>query len=391
MNRIKFDYILVGGGLQSGLLALAIRHHQPHARLLLLERDADLGGNHTWSFHATDLPESSVEWGRSLAQWTWSGYSVKFLGCERRIDLPYCSLTSDHLARLVTATFENRLAANPACSQILNNTEASELNATHVRTSAGARFSARCVIDCRGPKSASIDPLMCGFQKFVGWEIDVPGGWPHREPVVMDARGDQLDGFRFFYSLPFQANRVLIEDTCFSEHSALELSCYRSRLENYLHPLVRRWHVRREESGCLPMPFSSNGMPLAGSSLAGGYAGGWFHAATGYSFPLAVKFAQAVATTTPERAGQAIRDLAASHRRRAQFARFLNRLLYRLVRPETRWQIFRRFYFSLPNAAISRFYAHEFNFFDASRIVLGKPPRGLTPVRFFQHPKAQAC
>ena len=58
MNSIRettdFDYVLVGGGLQSGLLALAIRHHHPDARVALIERERQIGGNHTWSFHLGD-------------------------------------------------------------------------------------------------------------------------------------------------------------------------------------------------------------------------------------------------------------------------------------------------------------------------------------------------
>ena len=45
-----FDHVLVGGGLQGCLLAHAIAHHRPEARVLLVERGNDLCGNHTWSF-----------------------------------------------------------------------------------------------------------------------------------------------------------------------------------------------------------------------------------------------------------------------------------------------------------------------------------------------------
>ncbi len=88
---------------------------------------------------------------------------------------------------------------------------------------------------------------------------------------------------------------------------------------------------------------------------------------------------------------QAVRDLASRHQRRAGFARFLNRLLFRLVRPESRWQIFRRFYRVLSEDAICRFYAHEFTTRDVARIVVGWPPGGLTPIRFFRTPTSMPC
>jgi hypothetical protein len=36
----------------------------------------------------------------------------------------------------------------------------------------------------------------------------------------------------------------------------------------------------------------------------------------------------------------------------------------------------------LPEERISRFYAHRFTFTDAARIVIGRPPTGLAPIRF---------
>jgi lycopene beta-cyclase len=119
-----------------------------------------------------------------------------------------------------------------------------------------------------------------------------------------------------------------------------------------------------------------------GPTLAGGYAGGWYHAATGYSMPLAVRFAELVARARPNEVAAAIAAAAAEDRVRRSFTRFLNRLLFCLVRPADRWKIFRRFYRVLPEERIARFYAHRFTFIDAARIVIGWPPSGLAPIRF---------
>jgi hypothetical protein len=114
-------------------------------------------------------------------------------------------------------------------------------------------------------------------------------------------------------------------------------------------------------------------------SPAGGYAGGWYHAATGYSMPLAVRFAELVAQTSPDRVAAEVASAAAEDGLRRGFARFLNRLLFCLVRTEDRWKIFRRFYSVLPEERIARFYAHRFTFTDAARIIIGRPPAGLAP------------
>jgi lycopene beta-cyclase len=137
----------------------------------------------------------------------------------------------------------------------------------------------------------------------------------------------------------------------------------------------------RTEQGCLPMPYAA-AASHTGPSPAGGYAGGWYHAATGYSMPLAVRFAELVARARPERVATEVAAAASEDRLRRGFTRFLNRLLFCLVRPADRWKIFQRFYRVLPEERIARFYAHRFTFTDAARILIGWPPAGLAPIRF---------
>jgi lycopene beta-cyclase len=178
--------------------------------------------------------------------------------------------------------------------------------------------------------------------------------------------------------------RVLVEDTRFSDNPRLERFDCLNLVQSYLTDRAcKRFEIVREEHGCLPMPISGGMRPQLTEPLRGGYAGGWFHAATGYSFPLAVRFADAVASNPPHEASQRILQLARQNQFQAGFSRFLNRLLFRAVRPEQRWQIFRRFYRALPDAAIERFYGHQFNRMDAARMIFGAPPQGLTPFRFF--------
>ncbi len=116
--------------------------------------------------------------------------------------------------------------------------------------------------------------------------------------------------------------------------------------------------------------------------IAGGYRGGRFHAATGFSFASAASFAQIVATTPIDELRSTISNNVRQQRHRGAFARFLNRLLFRMVRPSKRYQIFQRFYSVLPEERIARFYGYRFTMVDALRIVIGYPPGGLQPLRF---------
>ncbi len=389
----RFDHVIVGGGLQGCLLAHAVAHHRPQARVLLVERGADLCGNHTWSFHESDIPAPVRVWFDPLVAHRWPGYLVRFPGLSRRVGLPYATITSDGLREATrrlgsegTNDHAGDHAGRPAlvirCGQ-----DCEIVSPTRVRLGDAATVDAATVIDCRGRAAASCPPLAAGYQSFIGHEYVTDRRWPAVEPTVMDVREDQACGFEFLYELPFGPDRVLLEYTRFSE----EPTCDEARAEALIAARLAEAGVAstervRTERGCLPMPYEAPARDASGAdagvAVAGGYAGGWYHAATGYSMPLAVRFAEIVARAAPERVAADLAAAAADDSLRRRFARFLNRLLFCLVTPRDRWKIFRRFYRVLSEDRIARFYAHRFTFADAARIVIGRPPSGLAPIRF---------
>lgn len=375
----SFDYILVGGGLQSGLMALAIRHYQPHARVAIVERESKLAGNHTWSFHASDVPTQATAWVAPLIESRWPGYEILVGGRKRHVNLEYISISSAHFAAEVARSF-----AGTDC-KVLNHTTAIELNNQRVTLSDGNQLEASVVFDNRGPSRLELENYCGGFQKFWGFELELGRDWSETNPIVMDDRVDQSDGFRFVYTLPMERRRVLVEDTRFSNSPSIDRDECLINVRSYLSKLgFNDYRIIREENGVLPMP---TGGPLPGSELpkfSGGYRGGWFHAATGYSFPMAVTIAEIVAKTFPSELPAALQRFRDENRGRARFARFLNRLLFDLVKPRTRYQIFRRFYRVLDEPQIARFYGHRFSCWDAFRIVVGIPPMGLRPFNFLR-------
>jgi lycopene beta-cyclase len=199
----------------------------------------------------------------------------------------------------------------------------------------------------------------------------------------MDATVPQLDGYRFFYVLPTAPDRLLVEDTRFADNSSLDLAAIRVEIDSWLAArglTVAR--VLREEVGVLPMPWSAGGpfgAPAPGSGpLLGGYRGGWLHPATGYSLPIALRLAAALAAVPPGQPWQpAVDALAHELRSQVRFAQLLNRLLFRWFLPERRCAIFRRFY-GMPEPTIRRFYALRTTFGDRLRLLGGRPPAGFS-------------
>jgi lycopene beta-cyclase len=379
LNGERTDYILVGGGLQSGLMALAISHHQPNAHWIIIEQQEKLAGNHTWSFHETDLANDCAPWADPIAEYRWPRYQIRVGGRVRTVEIPYRTCSSSHFEKVVTST------AQQARGEILTHTTVADVEKNCVVLGDGRRLDASVVIDNRGPAPLNASSFAGGFQKFWGFELELNSDWPHANPIVMDDQIDQKDGFRFIYTLPMEPRRVLVEDTRFSNTTSIDREECLEKVRAYVISRgCHDWRIVREEHGVLPMP--TNGfMPGSGlPMLAGGYRGGWFHAATGYSFPMALRVAQTVATNPIDQLADALQRLSQEHAWRGRFSRFLNRLLFELVKPQTRYQIFRRFYRVLGEPAIARFYGHRFTALDAFRIVVGVPPMGLQPLKFIR-------
>ena len=104
-GEVDFDVVAVGGGLSSGLLALACRHLAPWARLAVVERNHELAGNHTWCFHDRDLGANDEArarvrpWLMTTAPHRVDRQEVHFPDHARQIDRGYSAISADHFAR----------------------------------------------------------------------------------------------------------------------------------------------------------------------------------------------------------------------------------------------------------------------------------------------------
>jgi lycopene beta-cyclase len=371
----KFDYVLVGGGLANGLVALALQGCGAPS-IALVESGECVGGNHTWSFHDGDLGADERRLVAPLVTGAWPAHDVAFQGRTRRIERGYASIASTSLASAVGRSF----SSNPQSALLLRES-AVRLERNSVTLRSGRVLEARAVLDGRGvPRGEPADvPHRGGFQKFVGLELELSSDAPRALPLLMDARVEQIDGYRFVYVLPFSSRRVLIEDTYYSLSPRLEPDVLRQRVLSYaaLHGYAVK-AVLREEQGVLPIPTHASGaLHASDAAIAVGMRAGWFHPTTGYSLPMAARFAALAARRSPEELHEVARAFSNAHRHNARFARFLNRLLFRAFAPESRRHVLERFY-GLPVETIARFYALESSRLDRAHILCGRPPRGFS-------------
>lgn len=366
MPSIPTDLIIAGGGLAGGLCALAASARRPDWRILLIESGERIGGNHLWSLFDSDVAQAQRWLVEPLTAHRWPGYEVRFPAYTRRIVEPYRTIESERLDAAVRAALPE---------DAIVRAEVAALEPRAVTLADGTRIEARAVLDARGGRAEGLE---CGWQKFVGRLLHVPGGHGMTEPVIMDATVDQADGYRFVYLLPFDEQRIFVEDTYYSETPELSVGRLADRIDVYAE--ARGWRgtsVERSEQGVLPVVIGGRFdrlWPASDGIARAGVRGGFFHPLTSYSLPDAVGFACWLAEEADlDRLGEQSRARARAHWRRGRLDRMLARLLLRAADPPERYRVLERFY-RLPGPLIARFYGGTNSVADRIRILAGQPP-----------------
>jgi lycopene beta-cyclase len=372
MQRKQADIVIVGAGLSGSLAAWVLKRAGFHVRLV--ERNGAPGGNHTWSFFETDLDADGARLVEPFVSAAWPRYSLRFPRYDRVLETGYRSIASERFAAMVAAELGEDLVVNAAVTEIAPE---------RVTLASGETIAAACVIDARGAGPAA--HLWLGFQKFLGLEarLRAPHGQPH--PIIMDATVPQDDGYRFVYTLPFAPDRILIEDTYYSDGPALSDSALRARIHDYAR--ARGWEIAgilREEQGVLPIILAGDIEAHLASQPAGvpriGLAAALFHPTTGYALPDAVRVAALLgahaasgAPMTTEAVRRRLEAFLRTLWRQRGYFRLLNRMMFRAGVPELRYQILEHFY-GLNAGLLQRFYAARLTPADRLRILIGRPP-----------------
>ncbi|MEO0730098.1 MAG: lycopene beta-cyclase CrtY [Pseudomonadota bacterium] len=374
-----FDVILVGGGLSAGLIARALSGINNRAtagaeqpgplRILIVDRANEIAGNHTWSFHQTDVTPDHDAWLAPIVSARWATQETRFPTYKRPLDIGYRAIASQSFAVLVRAL--------PGVAT-LTDTRVVSLANDHIVVDGGQRLTAPCIIDCRG--AVADTGLTVGYQKFVGLEIELEEPHGLARPVIMDADLTQIDGYRFMYLLPFDQTRLLVEDTYYSDYPALEIDDVSARIRTYVGNAG--WRIKRfvrDEAGVLPIVLAGklqHVWPDRDPIPRAGMRAGLFHQTTGYSLPLAVETAHRLAALpalTTRAAEATVRTLARDTWNAQAYFRLLNRTMFVAPEPLRRRRIFERFY-KLSPGLIGRFFAGQLRAHDKLRLLTGRPP-----------------
>jgi lycopene beta-cyclase len=365
------DVAIVGGGLSGALIALALARKRPDCDVRLIDAAPRIGGNHLWSFFATDVAAADRWLIAPLVSYGWTSYQVAFPGHDRRIRAPYYSIESERLDRVLREALPEKA--------LMLRRKVLAASSRAVVLADGDRVEARGVIDARGPGDLGL--LELGWQKFYGRELRLDDAHGLARPLLMDATVEQLDGYRFVYCLPFAATRMFVEDTYYSDTPDLDLAAIGGRIDDYVR--ARGWgveRIEREEAGALPVAIGGDFEAYwqsGGNKVAkAGMRAGLFHPMTGYSLPDAVRTASLVARAG-DLSAKGLHELLHGFARKTWkargFYRLLAAMLFKAAEPAERYRVLQRFY-RLDARLIARFYAGQSTMLDRARVLSGKPP-----------------
>lgn len=357
--------------MAGGLIALAVARMRPDIKIVLIEQEAHFGGNHIWSYFATDIAPADRWLTAPLVTYGWSGHDVHFPGHSRALDGIYYTIESERLDWVL----RNNLPAE----SLITGREVKAVSPRLVVLEGAQRINAGGVIDARG--AADLNHLDCGWQKFTGQLLQLSEPHDLTRPIIMDATVEQHDGYRFVYVLPFGMDKLFIEDTYYSDRPDYDPRRLRRRIAEYAEN--KGWQVERvlrEENGVLPVVMGGDldnyWASGSGRTAKAGVRGGFFQPVTSYSLPDAVRLAVYVAGLPDfdgDRLNMLMKRRADEHWHNGKFYRMLNRMLFRAAIPGERYKILERFY-RLKPALIARFYAGLSSKMDMLRILSGRPP-----------------
>jgi lycopene beta-cyclase len=369
------DIILIGMGLQTGLILAAIAKLPHRPRVVVISPERQNAGSHTWSLHRSDLTAFMQDAVSPMVTKAFDSQTVKFPGHERTIKEPYWVTTTASIGQHTDCLEQQGLFSriNAHATTICDN----------VVTFDSGTIAAPIVLDNRGMMQ-QLPMRASGWQKFLGLEIELTSPVDLNIPIIMDATVDQLDGYRFMYVLPLSPKRLLVEDTYYSDSPDIDQAALEKRVKNYCEENgFEMARVIRKEVGALPIPLTRpNRNPpmhksISGVVIEGGYRGEWYHRTTGYSFPVAAKLAETIAKHFGHsNFSSKVTDLWKHHVQQSQATTLLNNLLFRHFALDMRWNSLARFY-KLPEEILQRFYAENMRPMDWFRLIVGKPPQGF--------------
>ncbi len=260
----EFDYTIIGGGCAGLSLAYELEIHNKlkNKTLAIIEPRLTYKRDKTWSFWKV-IPHNFDD----CIKQSWKNFSIniqnktKYLECN---NYPYQSVDSG----LFYEKINNKLNQNKNISFFKNDEEVN-LEKSFIFNS----------LPFLNPGKKNL------WQHFCGIEIQTKNNYFDENIInLMDFDCDQRSSVHFFYTLPFEKNRALIESTWISKMNDSSLNDYDMQIKDYIenHLNIKDYKLIYREEGSIPLFYPTN--TKENNKINIGTAGGMTRLSTGYTF-----------------------------------------------------------------------------------------------------------
>tara|TARA_A100001011_G_C14190065_1_gene790933 strand:+ start:34 stop:1095 length:1062 start_codon:yes stop_codon:yes gene_type:complete len=258
----KFDYVIIGGGCAGLSLAYELDLYQKlnSKTLAIIEPRTEYKRDKTWSFWKVN-PHNFEDCVRK----NWNEFSLrtssdsKVIKCD---NFPYQSIDSG----LFYNKINERLKKNKNI-KFFKNIKDLNTNDSFIFNSV--------------PTLQNVSTNL--WQHFHGIEVETKEEFFNDNILnLMDFNCDQRNSVHFFYILPFNKNKAMIETTWLSKENKY-LKDYESQIKSYIERLgLKDFKINFKEEGSIPLFHPVN--EKVENKIDIGTAGGMTRLSTGYTF-----------------------------------------------------------------------------------------------------------
>ena len=284
---MTYDIAIIGAGCAGLSLAYQLsKVENLNKKIIILDNKSEFKKDRTWSFWKTNHHDFE-----DCLEKQWFKFNIKYneqFKSFNNFKYPYQTIDSLKFYKKI----QNNLKDNFYIKLDTNITEIKKASKFYQIETNNGNIETKLVFDSRVPKLEQGNL----YQHFYGLEIETKDlSFNNDELTLMDFDCEQKNGIHFFYILPFNNRRALIETTWLSNLEDLKKQNYVDELKEYIENnlKLKNYNIIREEIGAIPMFRASYKKDHCYFNI--GLRGNINRMSTGYAFPYIQKHSTIIA------------------------------------------------------------------------------------------------
>ena len=343
----EFDYVIVGGGCAGLSLAYELEIHEKlkDKTLAIIEPRKEYKRDKTWSFWKV-APHNFDD----CVKKNWENFSINIPGKTNYLEcknFPYQSIDSG----LFYEKIKNKLKKNENIFFFKYIEEINEQNSLVFNSVPNIKKNHLNL-----------------WQHFCGVEIKTNNDtFDEKIFNLMDFDCEQRESVHFFYTLPYEKNRALVETTWLSKMNDNSQKDYENQINNYIknNLKIKNYEITYKEEGAIPLFYPLNKNEKNKINI--GTAGGMTRLSTGYTFLNIQEHSRYIRENIDNISNAKKFEIDRKYQ-------FLDEIFLRVLEknPEKMSDVFFRMFKTSPKTVI-KFLSNKSNFFEDLSIIFKMP------------------